>query len=108
MNSLPRVHGIPPLIGRQSEILRKEVNQNVLHGLSSTPGSDVDDTARASRVQRERKLLEYGTYPGPQTILEHELGRGHRRKRQASTADELDYSTQTMKMAPAGGESFSV
>ena len=94
---------LPPLqLGAQFQIERKEVNENVLHNFIRTTGSDGDDAARARRVQRERKLLERATYPRAQATLEHELGRGHRRKRQASTADEVDGSTQTLKMAPAG------
>ena len=88
---------LPPLqLGAQFQIERKEVNENVLHNFIRTTGSDGDDAARARRVQRERKLLERGTYPRAQATLEHELGRGHRRKWQTPAPYALEAGGSTL------------
>jgi hypothetical protein len=78
MNSLPLSSN--PDIKGEVGTFRKEGNDNGLHDFTGTTNGDGDDAARArnrSRSFRSMAARKHGT-----ATSAHELGRGHRQKRQ--------------------------
>lgn len=70
------------------ELYRKEGENNDLHDSIRTTVGDGDDAVRARDPTRRKLFVERGTEDGTQTVA-HELGRGHRRKRQAAASHAL-------------------
>ena len=79
-----------------AEIQRKEGNDDELHDSILTANGDGDDAARERNAPRRCRFVARGTEGGTQ-VFAHELGRGHRRMRQAAASHALDRGREPLR-----------
>ena len=79
-----------------AEIQRKEGNDDELHDSILTANGDGDDAACECNAPRKCRFVARGTEGGTQ-VFAHELGRGHRRIRQAAASHALDRGREPLR-----------